>query len=141
MRAFWDASAIVPLCIPQAASAVSQRLRREYREVIVWWGTPVEVQNAIARMSAKGGVNGQPAVAMTRLAALRQSWREVLPTDQVRSLAEQLAGRHQLRAGDLFQLAAALDWCDQRPRNRPFVCFDHRLAEAANQVGFGALTE
>jgi len=47
MRAFWGASAVVPLCIPQAASAVSHRLRREYRELVVWWGTPVEVRSAI----------------------------------------------------------------------------------------------
>jgi hypothetical protein len=37
-------------------------------------------------------------------------------------------------------LAAALEWCDQRPRHRPFVCFDRRLAEAAFQLGFAVET-
>ncbi len=141
MRAFWDASAVVPLCFPQVISQMSQQLRRQYRDLVVWWGTLIEVRCALARLSAAGTGNGQPPeTALARLALLRESWREVLPTERVRSLAEQLAGQHHLRSGDVFQLAAALDWCDQRPQNRPFICFDRRLAQAARRVGFAVPT-
>ena len=59
----------------------------------------------------------------------------MLPTERVRDLADHLATQHQLRAGDVFQLAAALDWCDQRQQQRPFVCLDRRLAKAAGTIG------
>jgi len=36
----------------------------------------------------------------------------------------------------LAQLAAALVWCQERPRRRSFVCFDDRLSLAAEKVGF-----
>jgi hypothetical protein len=35
-----------------------------------------------------------------------------------------------------LQLAAALVWCNERPRRRVMVCFDERLAAAAEQAGF-----
>ena len=47
---FWDASALVPLLVAQSASA---RMRRAYRvdpEVVVWWGTKVQCDSAVARL-------------------------------------------------------------------------------------------
>lgn len=41
-----------------------------------------------------------------------------------------------LRAADAVQLAAALVWCRERPRNRPFVCFDRGLAASGTVLGF-----
>ncbi len=35
-----------------------------------------------------------------------------------------------------LQLGAALVWCREKPRRRPFVCFDERLGKAAPQAGF-----
>jgi hypothetical protein len=35
-----------------------------------------------------------------------------------------------------FQLAAALTWSNEKPRNRPFISFDARLAESARDAGF-----
>ena len=67
---------------------------------------------------------------MMRLQLLRASWSEILPTEEVRDLAEALLIKHSLRAADSFQLAAALVWCGGKPRKRPFICFDVRLAEA-----------
>jgi hypothetical protein len=69
--------------------------------------------------------------AMARLNMLNQGWREILPTDEVRSLATRLLDVHDLRAADSVQLAAALIWWQQRPVKRPFVCEDLRLSKAA----------
>jgi hypothetical protein len=61
------------------------------------------------------------------------------PTNRLRDLAETCLHRHQLRAADAFQLAAALVWCNEKPRNRAFLCRDIRLTEAARQEGFTAI--
>lgn len=79
------------------------------------------------------------AHAMVRLDFLRRSWQEVGPTDQVREVAEELPQRYGLRAADAFQLAAALVWCKELPKNRVFVCIDKRLATAADDAGFTVL--
>ena len=63
-------------------------------------------------------------------------WDEILPTEKVRSLAEDLPDSHGLRAADAAQLAAALVWCRERPKQRPMVCFDERLRTAAAALGF-----
>ena len=75
-------------------------------------------------------------MAVARLANLRGMWIEVQPTESVRDLAEALVQRHPLRAADAMQLAAALIWSNRQTRNRAFVCFDGRLAEAAVKEGF-----
>jgi hypothetical protein len=43
---------------------------------------------------------------------------------------------HVLRAGDAAQLAAALVWCRERPKQRPLIAFDDRLRKAAAASGF-----
>ncbi len=141
-RAFWDASAIVPLCLPQAASKITHRLRREYGLLVVWWGTPVEARAGLSRLVREEEITtDELQAAVERLTALRRAWREIAPTEKVRDLAESFPERHELRAGDAFQLAAAMEWCDERPRNRPFVCFDRRLAKAAAEIGFTVIGE
>lgn len=77
--------------------------------------------------------------AAARLEVQRRAWSEVLPSEPVRQLAESLPERHGLRALDSFQLASALVWCREQPRQRLFVCCDARLAEAATRAGFDAL--
>jgi hypothetical protein len=135
--AFWDTSAIVPLCCQQN---LSQDLRKRWREtarVVVWWGTTVEVRSAISRLHNEGffTVKGRQQ-ALARLEVLRSEWREMMPSDKVRSLAERLPHVHGLRALDSFQLAAALVWCNEKPKNRIFVCDDSKLSMAAQEVGF-----
>jgi len=135
--AFWDASAIVPLCCSQPASAPGRQLRRELKRMIVWWGTPLEARSAFARLARGAEISRVERVAAVKLLGqLRATWDEILPTDQLRSLAEELPDAHQLRAADAAQLAAALVWCRERPRQRPFVCFDERLRTAAHELGF-----
>jgi hypothetical protein len=137
--AFWDASALVPLCIHEITSSKAHSRLRAFLPV-VWWGSLVEVHSAIARLHSVGklkDVERQGAVA--RLTMLNQGWREILPTDEVRSLATRLLDMHDLRAADSVQLAAALIWCQQRPVKRPFVCEDRRLTKAAAEAGFSVL--
>ena len=137
--AFWDASALVPLCVHEAASRQAQSHLRRFAPV-VWWGSLVEVHSAICRLHSEkemSDVDKQGAVARLRL--LGRAWREILPGDEVRDLATQLLDKHPLRAADGLQLAASLVWCGQRPSRRSFICGDQRLAKAAESAGFSVL--
>jgi hypothetical protein len=136
--AFWDASAIVPLCVGQAGSGFAREALRS-KSIAVWWGTPVETASAFARLVCAGELDQRDLrMTMTRLAALRGMWIEVQPSEGLRALAEGLIERHPLRAADALQLAAAVIWSGRRPRDRAFVCLDGRLAEAAAKEGFSA---
>ncbi len=48
--AYWDASAIVPLCVYQPATGALGRLVRKHGRLVVWWGTTVEVRSALSRL-------------------------------------------------------------------------------------------
>lgn len=135
--AFWDASAVVPLCCLQPATVRGRRLRRELKGMAVWWATPLEARSAFARLVREERMTAaQRDAAIHRLAQLRVAWDEILPTEKVRSLAEDLPDEHGVRAADAAQLAAALVWCRERPKGRPLVCFDQRLRTAAAALGF-----
>src|SRR6516165_7671652 len=135
--AFWDTSAIVPLCCYQTASAQARNLARHYGRMVVWWCTRVEAYGALARLRREGALtaNGFQQTA-ARLSVLSRAWLEVLPVESVRQRAEELLASQIIHAADGLQLAAALVWCQGRPQRRAFVCFDRRLASAATKVGF-----
>lgn len=134
--AFWDSSSLVPLCVIQPSTPMVEALSKRYK-MIVWWAAPVEMQGALARLvrmsqlSAAGQTQGQIV-----LETLRHSWREVAPHDRLRERAESLLDQFPLTAADALQLAAALAWCVGHPRNRPFICCDTQLLDAARQLGF-----
>src|SRR5262249_37690981 len=111
---FWDASAIVPLCIYKDSSQRARQIFRKYPDPVVWWATLAEVRSAFARAARVGraGVN-EHARALRRLQTLSNSWLEVDPDNVVRDRALQLLDAHSLRTGDAFQLAAALVWCKE----------------------------
>jgi hypothetical protein len=135
--AFWDASAIIPLCCSQPATPQGRRLVRESTRIVVWWGTPLEARSAFARLLREGRLTPDERVKAIRLLRqLRAGWDEILPTEKVRSLAEELPDAYVLRAGDAAQLAAALVWCRERPRQRPLIAYDDRLRTAAAALGF-----
>jgi predicted nucleic acid-binding protein len=135
--AFWDASAIVPLCCSQPATSQGRRLRRDLKRMVVWWGTPLEARSAFARLVREGHLTAAERIqAIKLLRQLRATWDEILPTEKLRSLAEDLPDAHGIPASDAVQLAAALVWCRERPKQRPMVCFDERLRTAATAVGF-----
>lgn len=137
--AFWDASALAPLCIEEAASREARSRLRRYQPV-VWWGSVVEVHSAICRLRRENKITDvEKQGALARVQLLSQAWREILPVDEVREVAMELLENHSLRASDGLQLAASLIWCKQKPTNRSFVCGDKRLSEAAGSVGFSVI--
>ena len=137
--AFWDASALVPVCVNESASRQAHSYLRRFAPV-VWWGSLVEVQSAICRLHREQEISDREKQgAVARLRLLSRAWREVLPDDQVRDLAAQTLDKYPLRAADSMQLAASLIWCERRPPRRNFICADKRLALAASAVGFSVL--
>ena len=137
VRAFWDSSALVPLFCRDAYSSRSRQLLRRFPGIVAWWGTPVEVHGALIRLLKEGRLSAEGAEkALGYFKRLRFRWREVLPVEGVRDLAEECLERYRIRSADAFQLAAALVWCKEIPKGRPFLCFDSELSEAARQAGF-----
>ncbi len=135
--AFWDTSGIALLCVSQPSTAQARQLALRCRRMVIWWGTPVEARSAFTRLLRERILSStELADALKRLAALHSAASEILPTEEVREIAESCLDKYDLRAGDAFQLAAALVLCHARPRGRWFVCFDRRLSDAADRAGF-----
>lgn len=134
--AFWDASALVPLCVHQESTPQVSRWYTSF-EVVIWWATPVEIASALARLLRMRHLNvGQWSNAVKSIAELGETWLVVPPSAAVRSRALELVERYDLRAGDSLQLAAALEWCEGAPFGRKFLTSDDRLREAASHSGF-----
>ena len=137
---FWDASALVPLCVPEAQTAFASRESEADAEMVVWWATRVECASAIARLRRdRKMLPDDEGRALARLQGLSERWQEIEPTEQVRSLATVLVRRHALRAADALQLGSALKWAGPDPTGRGFVTFDARLAAAAALEGFAVI--
>lgn len=135
--AFWDASALLPLCAYRPETGIVRRLAAGDERMTAWWGTPVELYSALARLRREGALTADGhRDSIRRLEALRGTWDEVAPTEHLRGLAESIPEHYGLRAQDAFQLAAALVWCGERPRRRRFICFDRRLGGSASRLGF-----
>jgi hypothetical protein len=139
---FWDASAIIPLCLREPGTATMKSILSRDPSVAVWWGTPVECRSAFARLRREGVFTAAAErKVVSLLDRLASEWTEVLPGNRVRDHAGRLLLRHPLRAADSLQLASALVWADGRPEEHEFVCLDHRLREAAGREGFRVLPE
>lgn len=137
--AFWDASALVPLCVTERATPVVEALSAQYY-MAVWWSTPVEMRGAFARVVRMGQLTPYEHVqAQVVLDGLRSVWREVDPSEKLREQAERLVDRFPLRAADAQQLAAAMVWCGGRTKDRVFISGDSQLLDAARQLGFHAV--
>lgn len=137
--AFWDTSALVPLCVHEARTAHAQSLHKQY-ELVVWWGTPVEIASALARLLRMKMLNPRELTQARNTASVfAQAWTVVAPTDAVRAKAQRIVEQYDLRAADTFQLAAALEWCGDMPQGRKFLTADDRLFQAALLCGFDAL--
>ncbi len=140
VQAFWDTSAVVPLCCFQPQTARARQAVRFYTQQVVWWGTPVEAISSLLRLRRDGRLSAHEInLAVARLEHMRKRWHEIQPVEQVRSQAERLLRVHRLRSGDALQLAAAVLWCDQHPRSYPFVCADDILSGAAAAEGFAVV--
>src|SRR5438132_12281927 len=105
-NAFWDTSAIIPLCVDQRPTARSFQIAREFRKAVVWWATPVESYSALARLLRDAEIDpNEMANGIRRLNVLETVWQEVLPLDSVRMIARSLLGQYPLRAANALQLA------------------------------------
>lgn len=138
---FWDASAVVPLIVDEPRRAALLRLIEEDGDLLVWWGTPVEVASALARREREQTLTTDAATAAhDALHDIATQWHEIVPSDAVRRTAQRLLRTHALRAADSLQLAAALTAADHDARTLAFVCLDERLTGAARREGFPVLT-
>ena len=136
--AFWDSSALVPLCVGQGVTPRAIALY-ELHEAVVWWATPVEIASALARLVRMKQLDPSDWTKARKLAKrLADSWSVIQPSDAVRAKSAHLVDRYDLRAADSFQLAAALEWCEDVPQGRVFLTADQRLREAARFSGFNA---
>ena len=134
--AFWDTSALVPLCVQQKPSPAVRQLLEQH-ELAVWWATPVEMRSAFERLLRMDQLTiPEHAAAGVRLEKLRRGWRELQPSEALRAQAETLLMSYPLKAADALQLAAAWIWCSGDPQSCVFVSGDTQLLEAARQVGF-----
>ena len=137
MTAFWDTSALVPLCCFQPQSAQARQAARTYSRQVVWWGTVIEAVSSLNRLTREGTLKPkESSQAFARLDYLRGRWNEVEPTEEVRDRAERLLRIHKLRAADALQLAAALVWCVDYPQGRALIAADGILSDAAGAEGF-----
>ncbi len=132
---FWDASALVLLCLEQPLSPVARELLEQDRTMVAWWGSPSECWSAFARLRREGVLTVEQEESARRvLQTLQDSWVEISPGEHVRRHAGRLLRLHPLRSADALQLSAALVWAGS-PAIGDFVVFDHRLAVAARLEG------
>ena len=138
--AFWDSSAIVPLCCRQPMTIPANQIFRIFPKLIVWWSTKVECMSALARLEREQQLTIQEQQqAIWILEKHRSLWTEISPIEEVRKSAEELLSNHDIRAADSLQLAAALVWCSSHPKGKAFVGADHRLLNAAEKEGFNVI--
>lgn len=131
---FWDASAIVPLCLEQPDTGGVARILQADPGLAVWWGSPIECWSAFARLRREGllTVEGEDS-ARAILERLRIAWTEIQPGEEVRTQAGRLVRTHPLRSQDAIQLAAALVWAGGG--SGEMVVLDRRLRDAARLEG------
>ena len=139
---YWDSSAVIPLCVQEGNSATMRDIAMRDDMIVTWWGSVVECRSAFSRLRREEVITMKEEDHLIRLLdMLAASWMEILPVEEVRTIATRLLLAHPLRAADSLQLAAALVWAGKVPRDHTFVCLDNRLREAARKEGFRLLPE
>jgi hypothetical protein len=134
--AFWDSSALIPLCVAQPHTEKARFIYDCY-DIVAWWATQVEIASGLNRLVRTGEIDQDRFVAGKRIAReIVRDWHSVGLTGSIAVEACSLLELHPLRAADAIQLAAALEWCEGKPQGNVFLTFDRRLREAAGLVGF-----
>lgn len=134
--AFWDASVLVTLCVEQTATPRSLLFEGKYR-IAVWWATHVEIASALAQLHRQQKITASEYAHGTQQAeGMANLWRVIAPSAKIALDACAALERYPLRAEDALQLAAAMEWCEGKPRGNAFLTFDQRLREAAGLAGF-----
>jgi predicted nucleic acid-binding protein len=111
---FWDASALISLCVNDPNAAAMRKLAEEDESIVAWWGTVVECHSAFFRLGRQGELEDSDVDRARRLLdQLIEGWSEIVPSPEVREQAVRLLGLHPVRAADSLQLAAApRGWID-----------------------------
>ncbi len=136
--AFWDTSALIPLCVRQSITPRAIALHKTH-DAAVWWATPVEIASSLARLMRMKQLDSSDWTKARRFSKrLADSWSVVQPSDALRTRSIEMVERYDLRAADSFQLAAALEWCEGAAQGRVFLTTDKKLREAALLSGFDA---
>ena len=134
--AFLDSSALIPLFVQEPLTSRVQALYKQCRPV-VWWGASVEIAAALARLLRVKQLDVAAwNTAKVSADKLSTQWAVIQPSENVRTKAKQIVENYDLRAADCFQLAAALDWCNDAPNGRMFLSADRKLRDAALLCGF-----
>jgi predicted nucleic acid-binding protein len=137
---YWDASALVALCVAEESTAVLRPLVS--RGIVTWGVSAVEIASAIERRNREGNLTSlQRTAARTALDELIAAWTEISALGPVRERALRLVATHPLRAADAMQLGAALVGVTDRPTGHTFICIDVRLRDAAAREGFTVLPQ
>jgi predicted nucleic acid-binding protein len=117
-----------------------QRVLNSDPDIVTWWATRVECVSALARRARSGESSPELlGAARLRFEQLAAVWREIEPNESLRASALALLERHQLRAADALQLAAAMVARSRWDSDLAFVTLDLRLAEAASAEAFVVL--
>jgi len=139
---FWDASALVPLFVNQSNSKLAKKLYESDSDMIVWWGTILECESALARLQRLGELTKDHYdAARQKLHAFSAEWMEVKPGEEIRRHAVRLLRLHSLRAADAMQLAALITVTGRADELLEFVCLDKQLRDAANLEGYAVAPE
>ena len=134
--AFWDSSALIPLCVTQKQTEQATAFFANHG-VVVWWSTSVEIISGLTRLLRMSEIDDDDFLAGKQLAeTIATTWTQVQPSAKIAARACLLLELHPLRAADALQLAAALEWCEGNPQGKIFLSFDQRLREAATLAGF-----
>ncbi len=137
---FWDASAMVPLCLEEPKTSILRGLVENDAAIVAWWGSLLECFSAFARLRRDNILKPTDEDRLRkRLEMLSDVWTEIQPGKMVQEIAARLLLSHPLSAADSLQLAAAILWAEKHPRGQSFVCLDNRLRMAARKEGFTLL--
>src|ERR1035441_2839697 len=106
--AFWDTSALVPLCVQQIKTNPANVLFTRYG-ITVWWATPVEIMSGLTRLERMNEIRqDQFQVGEQFGLSLAKIWDTVDPSAPILARAYSLLQIYPLRAADALQLAAAI---------------------------------
>lgn len=98
---------------------------------------PVEGMSALARAERSGDITNQNRLVAEKLFRSIEDRIIIVRSEQrIVEIGRTLPARYGLTALDSLQLAAALVWCKEFPKNQDFVSADARLSKAAESVGF-----
>ena len=81
--AFWDTSALIPLCVTQPQSPFAEALYARY-SIIAWWATEVEIRSGLTRLLRMGSIPQSQFLAGKQLAqTLVRSWHSVQASNPI----------------------------------------------------------